>query len=641
MAPAVKPAAALDRLTRMHAKHAVLVFIIVFAAGHAAAQTPPQPPRDTRPAGALPAVSGTATIVGAVTLMGTGQPVRRARVSISSQEGGGGRSVMTDELGRFSFDRLIAGRYSINAAKPGHVTVVYGQPRPGNRPGTQIQLGDGEKFEVKLEMPRGGVITGTLLDEHGDALPGIQVRAMRFVTQGGLRTLQGASGGATDDRGIYRIFGLQPGEYVVAATPRNNTGDEVVRLREELQTLAQRAQVQNLDESQRRELTLRSSMLQAQLPELEEQATGYAPVFYPGTTASAQAATIALGAGEERTGADFSLVRVSVAMVEGVIVNPTNQPVSNIQVTLVSAGPALPGVENYNARAQQDGRFRISNVPPGQYRISARAQVQTRQENVTVERTGNSIRTVTAPPQPQDVIRLWAMADLAMDGRNVSNVNLVLQQGTTVSGRIAFEGTKQPPADFTRMRVSVNPADIDGPARVLGAPSAGRVDASGKFTITGVVPGRYRLTASGAGSGWVTESAVIDGQDSLDFPFEVKGTPAVTGAVITFTDQQTELSGMITDQQGQPAPGFTLIVFSSEERFWTPQSRRIRTTRPATDGRFTVANLPPGDYRLAAVEDIEPGSWFDPEVLKQFDAVSLRVVLSPGEKKVQSVRVAR
>jgi hypothetical protein len=619
----------------MHLQPAALILALTIGASP---QTPQTPPRDTRPAGALPVVAGTAAISGTITLMGSGQPVRRARVSLSAADGGGGRTTMTDELGRFSFDKLVAARYTVSASKPGHVTVVYGQPRPA-RPGTQIQLGDGDKFELKLEMPRGGVITGTVLDEHGDAIPGTQVRAMRFVIQGGQRTLTGASGGSTDDRGIYRIYGLQPGEYIVAATPRNNSGDQASRIREELQNLLQRAQAQNLDDTARRELTVRTSMLQGQLPELEEEATGYAPVFYPGTTTSTQAATIALGAGEERSGADFSLVRVSVATVEGTIVNPTNQPVSNIQVTLLPAGPAVPGVGNHGARAQQDGRFRIVNVPPGQYRISARAQVQNRQERVNlVERSGAAVPVRTV----QDTAtRLWAAADLAIDGRSVSNINLVLQQGTTVSGRIAFEGTKTPPTDFTRVRVSLSPADTDPASRGLAQPANGRVDASGKFTVTNVVPGRYRLTASGAGSGWSTESAVVEGQDSLDFPFEVKGSQGVTGAVITFTDQQSELSGTITDQQGQPAPGFTLIAFSSDERFWTPQSRRVRTTRPATDGRFTFTNLPPGDYGLAAVEDIEPGSWFDPEVLKQFDAASLRVTLSPGEKKVQSVRVAR
>ena len=60
-----------------------------------------------------------------------------------------------------------------------------------------------------------------MLDEHGEAIPNTPVRVLRYVLQGGQRTLQQAGNGQTDDRGIYRIFGLQPGDYLVSATPRN------------------------------------------------------------------------------------------------------------------------------------------------------------------------------------------------------------------------------------------------------------------------------------------------------------------------------------------------------------------------------------------------------------------------------------
>ena len=69
-------------------------------------------------------------------------------------------------------------------------------------------------------------------------------------------------------------------------------------------------------------------------------------------------------------------------------------------------------------------------------------------------------------------------------------------------------------------------------------------------------------------------------------------------------------------------------------------SRRIRTTRPATDGRFTFASLPPGDYKIAPVVDVEPGAWFDPAFLQQLDATALRVSIAEGEQKVQNVRIS-
>ena len=67
----------------------------------------------------------------------------------------------------------------------------------------------------------GSVITGTVVDEYGEATAGTQVRVMRYVMQGGRRTLQQAGTGSTDDRGIYRVYGLQPGDYIVSAVPRN------------------------------------------------------------------------------------------------------------------------------------------------------------------------------------------------------------------------------------------------------------------------------------------------------------------------------------------------------------------------------------------------------------------------------------
>jgi hypothetical protein len=132
---------------------------------------------------------------------------------------------------------------------------------------------------------------------------------------------------------------------------------------------------------------------------------------------------------------------------------------------------------------------------------------------------------------------------------------------------------------------------------------------------------------------------MIGGQDALDFPFEVRGSQNVSGAVITFTDKQTELSGTVTNERGEPAVDYTLVAFPSDQRYWSSgTSRRIQTTRPGTDGRYTWRNLPPGDYRIAPVLDIEPGMTADPAFLQQLEQTSLRITLQPGEKKVQDIR---
>ncbi len=147
------------------------------------------------------------------------------------------------------------------------------------------------------------------------------------------------------------------------------------------------------------------------------------------------------------------------------------------------------------------------------------------------------------------------------------------------------------------------------------------------------------MTGSGAGTGWFLGSSTVEGQDSLDFPVEVKPNQSINGAVITFVDRQSELTGTIVNERAQPVPDYTLIVYPADQRFWTPQSRRIQSARPATDGRFTFRNLPAGDYRLVPVYDPEPGSWFDPAFLLQLETASVRVTIAEGEKKEQHLRV--
>src|SRR5688572_27839766 len=200
--------------------------------------TPVQSPRDSRPTEAIPV--GTATVSGSVTVADSGQPARKVRVSLSSPDTRG-RTSMTDDGGKFAFIALPAGRYTLSASKPGHVAVTYGQRRPGpGRPGTAIQLADGQKLQVHLQLPRGGVITGAVLDENGEAIPGTPVRALRYAMQSGTRVLQQGGTGSTDDRGVYRIYGLQPGRYIVAATPRNNAAVDEARMRVELAAMESR-----------------------------------------------------------------------------------------------------------------------------------------------------------------------------------------------------------------------------------------------------------------------------------------------------------------------------------------------------------------------------------------------------------------
>ncbi len=633
----------------MYMRHLALALFLLLApfildAGPMAApqdqsRPPTAQPRDAR-TGDQEAAQ-TASISGTVTVAGSGQPARKARVSLSGAGLRSGRTTSADDAGRFVFAALPAGRYSVRVSKPGHVNVSYGQRRPDG-PGTPIQVNEGQRIDIQLQLPRGGVITGTVLDEHGEAIPGTPVRALRYAMQSGQRTLQQAGNGSTDDRGVYRIYGLQPGDYAIAATPRNTTNfPQIEALQAEVAALRGRMEAAPVNAAAARMRAERVAVLESMMP-TDDAVAGYAPVYYPGTTAPAMAATVTVGVGEEKTGVDFSLQLVPIARVDGVVVSTSGEAAQNIQVTLMNLGDALPGVGSGSARPDEAGRFSIPNVAPGRYLLVARGTIGApgrgaRGRGQLAQLAGRG--PGAAGRAGADAVRLWAMTEVSVDGQNVSNLVLTLQPGITITGRLVFEGTAAVPSDLSQVRVTAQPADPSGAVRALAAPAPGIVDSNGRFTINSVVPGRYRITAAGGLQGWTLASSTISGQDTLDFPIEVKTQP-IGGAILTLTDRRTEISGTIVNEQGQPAPDYTVVLYPSDREYWTPASRRISTQRPGTDGRFTFRNLPPGDYRIAPVLDPEPGAWYDPTFLDQLENTALRVPLGAGEQKVQNLRIA-
>jgi hypothetical protein len=150
------------------------------------------------------------------------------------------------------------------------------------------------------------------------------------------------------------------------------------------------------------------------------------------------------------------------------------------------------------------------------------------------------------------------------------------------------------------------------------------------------------LSPSAPGTGWVIKSvttAGVNGRDIADRAFDLAPGQDESGLVVTLTDRPTELSGIVRDSAGRPAPGFPIIVFSTDRSYWMDASRRVLQARPASDGNYRLAGLPAGEYFVAAVTDIDPGQLYDPAFLELLSASSFKITIADGEKKTQDLKL--
>jgi hypothetical protein len=351
-------------------------------------------------------------------------------------------------------------------------------------------------------------------------------------------------------------------------------------------------------------------------------------MFFPGTTAVGEAVTLRIAPGEVRDGLDIHVQDVRNGVVRGVVVLPPDVRAS-VQVTLIGDERAAVRMSHPSAAADHQGRFTLGNVPPGRYTVRALTTAGMPVQSMVV---GGEPPVYVRPPGGA---RFWGSSTVLVESGQTTDVVMELTPGRTISGRIEFDGPAmagQGPQITTQERLTLAVGSGD-PASVGLLPQA-TVEPDGRFTIEGVVPGRYTFRAPG-----YLLSAVIDGVDVLDVPLDVSGDHDIEGIVITSCAVGSELSGTVTDEGGAPAETHAVIVMAVDRRYWTPGARRVVLTGTGELGRYQVRGLPPGDYLVAAVTAVEPGRHYDPDLLGRLAAGAARVTVVHEGRHVQDLRV--
>lgn len=594
--------------------------------------------RDAAP----PPTVGTSSIAGTVVVdEPNGPPLRRVTVSASLRTTGlfTQYQTTTDDKGQFVLANLPAGTYSPPAAaKGGFVSTSYGEKRPQGV-GTPITLVEGQRLTIALKMLRGAVITGTLQD-NGRPVAQVSVNASQVRVVNGVRTSVGYRTGSfqTDDRGMYRIWGLTPGDYVVSASVRGSAT--------EMRAISE-ADMQWAD----RQLQPGAGAVSATTPGAAvapppSQTVALTPVFYPGTTDAASAALVTAAAGQERSGVDFSVSYVPTARVEGTVLDVNGNPVTTAQLNMVPmVDPNVVGTDPFmmmdsmlmNRPTVNAGRFSIAGVRPGRYTLAVRGPA-----------SGGAAQPAGAgrsggPPAPMSH---WANGEVTVDGRDVSGIELRLQPGMTVTGKLVFEATTlKPPTDWSRVTIRLSPAPTAGISIAVNVPGA-EIAEDGTFKLEGASPGRYLISASipggqPGGATWLMKTAQVGGADAADSGFDVLPNQSVSDIVLTFTDRPAEVSGTLMDATGKPSSALSIMLFSTNKVTWTTRSRWLRSpVRAGVDGKFRFTNLLPGEYFLAALSDFEQADIVKPDFLEQVAAAAMKIVVAEGEKKVQDIKIA-
>ena len=467
-------------MKRMVLSFTVLMLLPALPALIAVAQEPAKSKRDGTIAGRVVAADG--------------QPVAGAQVMIVLR---GGNFVMPqaavcDDEGNFKSAGLNPGAYSLAARMPGYVTLSNPSERERYRAGDH----------VTITLVRGGVITGRVTDEFGEPIAGVPVQAMKTRNEDGRPARGGASLGAesggggvgeTDDRGVYRIYGLEPGHYVVSANSASTSIEGMLRPR-------------------------------------REQA-----IYHPSSPRSG-ATEIAVRVGEEVTGIDIRHRVLRGHSISGTLSGEVEAEgfFNNVVVMLTGALSQQPAGM---AMSLGDRKFLLGGVEDGEY-------------DLTAMRVGGTMEFALSAPRR---IRISG-ADLSGIDLKLLNLGAISGHVTIESApanrcKSADEASIEE-ALLDAVRDEKTPGlfqslDSFG-ENTLGAFGAAP-DKSGLFTAKNVEPGRVRFVADLPGESWyvraITQAASPKPFDVGQNGIVVKSGEKLSGVEVRIAEGAASLGG--------------------------------------------------------------------------------------------------
>jgi hypothetical protein len=513
------------------------------------------------------AAKETCSIAGVVVKSETNEPLGKAHVFLHKWDNqGSGYSTQTDGSGHFAIQKVEPGRYRLQVQRTGYLTQFY-QEDPSARRGAVLALNPGNNIpDLLFRMVPSAIISGRITDEDGEPLPHVMIEAMRRNTWEGRRQLQIYGRAQTNDIGEFRLSELAKGRYFLRA---------------------------KVHESWR----LAPKDLRAVDQDPSAQ-TGYAPVYFPGTTDEAQAIPIDLAQGEEKSLVNFTLIPLRTLRIRGHVIDAViGEPAKECSLTLVHHDPNASNLADFaeGTTSCEQGVFQFSDVPPGTYIVYA-----------ILNDSGKERLAHT----PIDLINT-----------SFDDLTLTVGPGIEMTGRVSVEG----PATLDLSQIHFWLRDREQYFHYAGHAV---LRADGTLTIENIPEGHYYIDAGGPSTGAAPDtflkSARASGEDVLEKGLKV-GAGGDRGPLeIVLNTGGTRIDGSVTDENGLPSAGAVVALVPDVDR--RTQFRLYMDATADQHGQFVLRGITPGAYKLFSWKEVEDHGWEEPEFLASFESQGTRVI---------------
>ena len=487
-----------------------------------------------------PAKDTSASISGRVTVGGKGVAGITV-VAAMSRSLFGNKTVaktVTDEDGNYRLTGLSAGHVSIT---PIAKAFVAGTDNPYKQPGQSVIVAEGESItKIDFALMRGGVITGRITDGQGNPIIAERVSIVPRDTSDSYRQMTILDGprSRTDDRGIYRFYGLGPGSYTVSVGEVSPAGFP--------------ANIMVMGRSQ------------------------YGKTFYPGVQEESKATMIEVKEGGEVTGVDIIPGKLAEGFsVSGRVVDAeSGQTLANAFIgysSFTDANQQLGGMNFTGSKTDATGKFRLEGIRPGRYAVFT----------MGIEQDTTSY----SDPTPFDI----------SDG-DVTGIEIKVRRGGTIDGVAIIENNPDPAVSALLKAVKLF-AFVEAKG---GAPSfrTGQINADGSFRFVGLAPGKARIGLQGfpfAPKGLTLVRTELDGLDQQD-GIEMTAGAQISGVRLVFAYGAGSIRGEVKIEGGVLPEGTTFHLVIRSDR--GDDRGPIPHIEVDARGRFVSENILPGTYAL-------------------------------------------